>query len=62
VEWPKDEKTNQPMALEPHGVEHHYAPLAIINVGDGSITITDHLRRHLHKGWEEIKNHTCSKK
>jgi hypothetical protein len=52
VEWPKDEKTNQPMALEPHGVEHHYAPLAIIDVDDGSIRedITD-LRRHLDKGW-----------
>jgi Family of unknown function (DUF6519) len=29
VEWPKD-INGAPMALPPHGVEHHYAPLAII--------------------------------
>ncbi len=37
VEWPKDDKGN-PLARPPHGVEHHYAPLAIIGIGGGKIT------------------------
>jgi hypothetical protein len=31
VEWPR--KNNEPMPLSPHGVEHHYAPLALITLG-----------------------------
>lgn len=38
VEWPGD--VGKPEALPPHGVEHHYAPLAIINVdGSGNVTL-----------------------
>ena len=43
VEWPGDE--GNPEALPPQGVEHHYAPLAIINSGDGNITMNAELRR-----------------
>jgi len=32
VDWCQDAKTNEPMALPPHGIEHHYAPLAILAV------------------------------
>lgn len=40
VEWPGDE--GNPEALSPHGVEHHYAPLAIINLKEaGAILIKD---------------------
>lgn len=35
VEWPGAE--GKPEALPPLGVEHHYAPLAIINTGDGTL-------------------------
>jgi hypothetical protein len=41
VEWPrtKDEQGNWVTeALPPHGVQHHYAPLAIINVTGGTVT------------------------
>ncbi len=31
VEWPKD--AGEPEAQAPHGVEHHYAPLAIVRTG-----------------------------
>jgi len=43
AEWPGDE--GHPEALPPQGVEHHYAPLAIINSGDGNITMNTELRR-----------------
>lgn len=45
VEWPGDE--GNPEALPPQGVVHHYAPIAIINSGDGSITRTIDLRRRI---------------
>jgi hypothetical protein len=42
VEWPKLRDAQgqpQPMALPPHGVEHHYAPLAVIDVdGQGNVS------------------------
>jgi len=45
VEWPnlRDAKQQaQPIALPPHGVEHHYAPLAIISLNaTGNVTITE---------------------
>lgn len=50
VEWPGP--VNNPTPLYPHGVEHHYAPLAIISVGDGTIIGTPiDLRRKLHQLW-----------
>jgi len=37
VEWPGE--VGKPDPLPPHGVEHHYAPLALISVGeDGNVT------------------------
>ena len=56
VEWPKErdedgelkrdaEKNPIPKALPPHGVEHHYAPLAIISVGDGGVKEETDCRR-----------------
>ncbi|MCA9933417.1 MAG: hypothetical protein KC415_05805 [Anaerolineales bacterium] len=33
VEWPRDGNGN-PVAIPPHGVEHHYAPLAIVTSAD----------------------------
>lgn len=36
VEWPSSE--DNPLSVPPHGIEHHYAPLAVISVGaDGTI-------------------------
>ena len=35
VEWPGP--VDSPKALPPHGIDHHYAPLAIFPAGDGSI-------------------------
>jgi hypothetical protein len=35
VEWPS--KNSTPVFMSPHGVEHHYAPLAIITVANQSI-------------------------
>lgn len=39
VLWPSNPDAT-PAALPPHGVTHHYAPLWIINVTNGSITLT----------------------
>lgn len=50
VEWPKEDN-GQPKALLPHGVVHHYAPLAIITVAGGNVTVDVDLRRQLNKGW-----------
>ena len=49
VEWPKvrgPQGNLVPDALPPHGVEHHYAPLAVITVNSGTVAsdVTD-LRR-----------------
>lgn len=38
VEWPTDDQKN-PVALPPHGIRHHYAPLAIID--ENGITVLD---------------------
>jgi hypothetical protein len=47
VEWPKDGK-GDPVPWPPHGVEHHYAPLAIINIGDGGeVTVPADLRHKI---------------
>src|SRR5260221_39399 len=51
VEWPRNDK-KEPIAVEPHGVEHHYAPLAyvILNIGGRIDRIAD-LRRTLYQLW-----------
>lgn len=30
IEWPEDNNKKEPCAQSPHGIQHHYAPLAII--------------------------------
>jgi hypothetical protein len=51
VEWPGP--VNAPLALPPRGVRHYYAPLWIISVNDGVITVDDgnDLRRSLIQLW-----------
>lgn len=48
IEWPEDED-NDPKKMLPHGVIHHYAPLAIIKMDDGKLSLVsdsgDGLRR-----------------
>ena len=54
VEWPA-EQNGKPKALLPHGVIHHYAPLAIISIGaDGNISkqAAIDLRRIIRQNWE----------
>jgi hypothetical protein len=43
VEWPGAE--GNPEAVPPHGIEHHYAPLAIINTVGNTITLVQDLRQ-----------------
>jgi hypothetical protein len=53
LEWPGPD--NEPLALPPHGVVHHYAPLAVISVdANGGITAPPNggLRRRLKQLWE----------
>jgi hypothetical protein len=40
VEWPRD-ANGDPTPLAPHGVEHHYAPLQLIEVTDSKVTLVD---------------------
>lgn len=41
VEWPRT-PSGEPIARPPHGIEHHYAPLATITLeGDGALAIDD---------------------
>lgn len=50
VEWPGP--VDNPTPLHPHGVEHHYAPLAVISVGEGNVPGTPiDLRRKLTQLW-----------
>lgn len=51
IEWPED--AGVPKAMLPHGIIHHYAPLAMIDVDDcGVISKLMDLRRILRKIWE----------
>lgn len=42
VEWPGEE--GKPEALPPHGIEHHYAPLAIISLENSHVDVKADLR------------------
>jgi hypothetical protein len=43
IEWPRFEE--DPLSVPPHGVEHHYAPLAVISVdSDGTVQIKEDCR------------------
>jgi hypothetical protein len=51
VEWPREEEADQTSpqgrakAMLPHGVDHHYAPLAVISVNPGGSIEVEHFRR-----------------
>jgi len=40
IEWPKDKDSN-PLSQAPHGVTHHYAPLAVSSIVGGNPKIDD---------------------
>lgn len=40
IEWPEDQDGN-PLSQAPHGVTHHYAPLAVFSIVGGSAKIDD---------------------
>lgn len=50
VEWPGP--ADDPLALPPLGIEHYYAPLAVLGTGKDAITLHD-CRRQLIQLWEE---------
>lgn len=53
VEWPQepDESGNlRPKPKLPHGVEHHYAPLWIISVAEGKVTVDE--KNDLRRTWD----------
>ncbi len=59
VEWPRDK--NGPIAVEPHGVEHHYAPLAYVTLNnDWTIDKIADLRRKLIQLWTDPKGFPLS--
>jgi hypothetical protein len=59
VEWPKDDQ-DKAVALGPHGVEHHYAPLCIISVdANGAVTgatPANDCRRKIKQLWQTIRH------
>lgn len=51
VEWPGT--VDSPTALAAQGVQHHYAPIAQINVADsGNFSLVNDLRRKLNRLWQ----------
>lgn len=58
VEWPQQETTgggSTPKLLPPHGVTHHFAPLAVIGVAEQrKVTIEADLRRRITKLWAAV--------
>lgn len=50
VEWPLD-SNGLPVAQDPHGIEHHYAPLALVSLASDKIGQICDLRRTLTKLW-----------
>ncbi len=56
VEWPQEKGATGapiPAARPPHGVKHHYAPLAIITLnGGGRVTVKVDCRRKIKQLWE----------
>jgi hypothetical protein len=43
IDWPQI--NGEPVPLPPHGVEHHYTPLAILKVARGELTVHGQCRR-----------------
>lgn len=52
VEWPGEE--GKPEALPPHGIEHHYAPLAIIKITATEVTKEAELRKEFEPSAKDI--------
>lgn len=50
VEWPG--AVDNPKALPPQGVDHHFAPLARIEVANGDVNSVEPLRRKIDKLWK----------
>jgi hypothetical protein len=54
IEWPQRHKEHE--ALPPHGVKHHFAPIAYVQLTNNQLTnpsqVTD-LRRTIKQGWEQ---------
>lgn len=42
VEWPREATTGAPLVRPPLGIDHHYAPLALLDVDHGVIALRDH--------------------
>jgi hypothetical protein len=57
VEWPRKpgepNKPGEPQALEPHGVKHHYAPLAVISSDEEENITVEDCRRIINPLWKE---------
>ena len=52
VEWPQGPAGA--LAVPPHGVDHSYAPLALVTfAADGAATVVD-LRRRIVQGWKDL--------
>ena len=45
VEWPGT--VENPTAMPPHGIDHHYAPLAVVHVNGNAVEVTERCRRLL---------------
>jgi hypothetical protein len=50
IEWPRS-SSNEPLDLPPHGIVHHYAPLAVLEVKAGGAEFFD-CRRKLKPMWK----------
>ena len=51
VEWPKN-AAGEPLAADPHGVVHHYAPLALLTITTAAgLSVPSDLRRILQQLW-----------
>jgi hypothetical protein len=59
VEWPRDD-AGAPLARPPDGVEHHYAPLAIIQVSSGTVQVVEPCRRGLTPLWKISQQYEAS--
>ena len=52
VEWPTDETSGDPLALPPHGIEHHYCNLALVET---MLPLSEALIIELYRRFEELE-------
>ncbi len=52
IEWPHHGQEHEP--LPPHGIQHHYAPLAYVAFNADGVPKITNLRRQIIKGWEAM--------